>query len=48
MSDYEIIKIKEHNNLLDSVATWFHEKWGIPKEAYVESMEKSLKNDAVP
>lgn len=48
MSDYKIIKIKEYSDMLDSAATWFNQKWGIPKEAYVESMEESLKNDAVP
>lgn len=48
MCNYDIIKIKEHSDLIDAAATWFHQKWGIPKEAYVESMEESFKNDAVP
>lgn len=48
MENYEIRKIKENPELLDTAATWFNQKWGIPKEAYVESMEESLKNDAVP
>lgn len=30
-------------------ARWFHEKWGIPMEAYLESMEECLgKQNAVP
>lgn len=33
----------------DSMAEWFHSKWGIPKEAYLESMEECLSGtSAVP
>lgn len=56
MSNYEIIKIKEKalasvnaSEVIDAAAEWFHQKWGIPKEAYVESMEECLANaTAVP
>lgn len=49
MQKYEMIKIQEHSELLEQAAQWFHEKWGIPKEAYVESMEECLANNgAVP
>lgn len=48
MTNHQIIKIKDHSEMLDTAATWFHQKWGIPKEAYVESMEESLQEDAVP
>lgn len=48
MTNYQIIKIKDHSEMLDTAATWFHQKWGIPKEAYVERMEESLQEDAVP
>ena len=35
--------------MLEAAAQWFHEKWGIPKEAYVESMEACVANEgAVP
>lgn len=33
-----IWKIREHPELLDRAAAWFHEKWGVPLEAYRESM----------
>ena len=33
-----IWKIREHPELLDRAAEWFHEKWGVPLEAYRESM----------
>lgn len=49
MQKYEMVKIQEHPGLLEAAAQWFHEKWGIPKEAYVESMEECLANKgAVP
>lgn len=49
MQKYEMIKIQEQPELLEAAAQWFHEKWGIPKEAYVESMEACIANEgAVP
>ena len=49
MNNYSIIKIQDHEELLEQAAKWFHQKWGIPEEAYRESMEECLKNSsAVP
>lgn len=49
MQKYEMVKIQKHPELLEAAAQWFHEKWGIPKEAYVESMEACIANEgAVP
>ena len=46
---YEILKIQEHPALKQEAAQWFHEKWGIPLEAYLDSMEECLQNtSAVP
>ena len=47
MDKYEIIKIAEHSEWLSQAAEWFHQKWQIPKSAYLESMEASLKNHSV-
>jgi N-acetylglutamate synthase-like GNAT family acetyltransferase len=30
---------------LDRAAAWFHEKWGVPLEAYRESMERCLRRE---
>ena len=38
-----LITLDERPELTGSAAAWFHEKWGIPEEAYRESMEASLK-----
>ncbi len=40
--NYEIIRIIDKPELLPSAAKWFHEKWGIPLEAYQESMQECL------
>lgn len=39
-----IIKIREHEELAEQAARWFHSKWGIPLETYRESIEECLKN----
>ncbi len=41
----EIWNLREHGGLLDKAAEWFHAKWGIPLEAYRESMEQCLKGE---
>lgn len=40
--NYEIISLIEKSEMKEQMATWFHEKWGIPKEAYLESMEECI------
>ncbi|WP_346900178.1 GNAT family N-acetyltransferase [Clostridium sp. UBA7503] len=44
MSDYRIIKIQERPELKNYAANWFHEKWNIPLEAYLESIDECMKN----
>lgn len=45
----EIIKLREHCELSTTAAEWFHEKWGIPLAAYVESIDQCIKNrEAIP
>lgn len=44
-----IIKLREHKDLAAPAAEWFHEKWGIPLEAYTESIGECMENKgAVP
>ena len=38
----EPIKLREHPALKDRAAGWFHAKWGVPLEAYAESMDACL------
>ena len=45
----EIIKLRENPEKKEEMARWFHEKWGIPLEAYMESMDECLaKKSGVP
>jgi GNAT superfamily N-acetyltransferase len=41
---YAYITLREHPELKDNAAQWFHEKWGVPKEAYLECMYDYLNN----
>lgn len=43
-----IIKIRDNPNLIQICSEWFHQKWGIPVEAYRNSMEESLYQAPVP
>ena len=43
---YEISKLRERSELLDEAAEWFHAKWGVPLEAYRESMMRCLRQEA--
>ena len=47
MVKYKIEKIAEHPELVDTAAKWFHTKWGVPLEAYLESMDKCLHRQGV-
>lgn len=46
---YEIIRLIDKPEMKEQTAQWFHEKWGIPLAAYMESMDECLANrSAVP
>ena len=46
---YEILNLRERPELSGKAAAWFHDKWGVPLEAYRESMAHCVKHDgAVP
>lgn len=42
----KLIRLTDRPELKNSMAEWFHEKWGIPKEAYLTSMEECLSEKA--
>ena len=39
----ELLKLRDCPALAGEAARWFHEKWGIPQEAYEESIADCLK-----
>ena len=38
----QLMALRKHPELLDRMAVWFHQKWGIPESAYRASMEDCL------
>ncbi len=42
---YEIVRLIDRPQLKERAARWFHEKWGVPPEAYAESMEECLSGE---
>lgn len=45
----ELRKVREHPELAEQAAEWFHQKWGVPLEAYRESIEACMRGGkAVP
>ena len=42
MVGYRYITLREKPGLMNTAAEWFHSKWGVPTEAYLECMEAYL------
>lgn len=42
----EIISLRERPALLERAATWFHEKWGVPRDAYLDAMRPFLSGES--
>lgn len=42
MDNYVIIKLSDRQEMKIQAANWFHAKWGVPAELYLESMEDSF------
>lgn len=42
MGEYEYIVLRDRPELKDRAAEWFHNKWGVPTEAYLECMNDYL------
>lgn len=39
-----IVRLSDRPEMKETMARWFHEKWGIPLNAYLESMDECLRN----
>lgn len=42
MKEYRYINLRELPDIKNRAAEWFHEKWRVPLEAYLECMEEFL------
>ena len=45
MKQYNYITLRQQPTLKDMAAHWFHSKWGVPEEAYLECMEAYLSGE---
>lgn len=45
MKEYRYIALKEEPTIKELAAEWFHNKWGVPTEAYLECMNAYLHNE---
>lgn len=45
MPEYQYVTLREKPQWMGQAAQWFHSKWGVPKEAYLECMEAYLRKE---
>ena len=45
MANYKYTTLREIPELMVPAAEWFHSKWGVPTEAYLECMEAYLRKE---
>lgn len=45
MTEYTYITLRDNPSLKESAAAWFHHKWDVPQEAYLESMDAYLQQE---
>ena len=43
--DDSIIRLTDRPELKARAAAWFHAKWGVPEQAYLDSMEAALRGE---
>lgn len=47
MSSYHIVRLTDRPALKEQAALWFHNRWGIPVNAYLDSMDAALSSDRI-
>ena len=45
MNEYTYMTIREDPQMKEKLAEWFHEKWGVPKEAYLGCINDYLEGN---
>ena len=45
MKEYEFVNLRHRPELMEEAAAWFHDKWGVPKDTYLECMKAYLMNE---
>lgn len=44
-NDYTYLTLRQRPELMDEAAEWFHDKWNVPREAYLECMKAYLERE---
>lgn len=44
MKEYAYVTLRQTPELKEKAAAWFHDKWGVPQEDYLECIEAYLNN----
>lgn len=45
MKEYTYVTLRQKPELKEEAAAWFHDKWEVPQEAYLECMEAYLNHE---
>ena len=45
MKEYTYVTLRQKPELKEAAAAWFHDKWGVPQEAYLECMKAYINNE---
>ena len=45
MNRFQFIALRERPDLKQAAAAWFHEKWGVPEDAYLACMDAYLNRE---
>ena len=45
MKEYTYVTLRQKPELKEAAAAWFHDKWEVPQEAYLECMKAYINNE---
>ena len=45
MENYSYINLRQRPELMDYAAEWFHSKWGVPTQAYLECIKAYISGE---
>lgn len=45
MKELQYVTLREKEEIKEVAASWFHSKWGVPKEAYLDCMNQYLNGE---
>ncbi|MGN0643064.1 MAG: GNAT family N-acetyltransferase [Huintestinicola sp.] len=46
MDKYKIVNINDRRDIIPKLSEWFHEKWGFPAQAYLDSMNECIRQSS--